>query len=137
MMDTHGIGYAMEGMVQIYMHTARATGRTVSMIAELQEHDVVIFIDAREAKRVKRMAADMGIEINTHVVPVEQPERLMDRRPNRGRTLFDHSWVEKFYQHRIAGIGREFNHWQSMLNDNREPPITDRARMEQRKWPFE
>lgn len=103
-MDHFGIGAAMRGMTHVYIQTARRTGRTTSLVESVKDGDRIVFMDSREAERVRRMCLERGAKVECIVVPPKEPERLLERAPAEGRTIFDHSWVEQRY---LAVIDRE------------------------------
>lgn len=101
-MDFFGIGQAVKGCVATYFQCARGTGRTNSMIESLKDGDRVIFTNRNEADRVKRMARELGVSIETMVKNPAQ-FTISDIGTSQGKTVFDHSFVEEY--HRI-GIER-------------------------------
>lgn len=102
-MDHYGIGAAVEGAARIYLQSARQTGRTTSLIESLKTGDRAVFINTREAKRVKWLCKERGVEIETIVVDPKNPLKIYDigSVPGEGRCIFDHSWVEQFYLNAI------------------------------------
>lgn len=99
---------ALKSMLQIYFSNARSSGRTSAMINSLKDGDVVIFADDREARRVKRLAAQRGIHIATSTARLDRPEYYADKIKG-GRVVFDHEVIEAFYL-------REINHCTAFLD---------------------
>lgn len=97
-MDQFGIGAQAMGALMTVFTAARGTGRTKAMIEGLRTGDRVVFLERREAERVRRMASELGREIDVVVIPINEPHRLFDRRRAQGRLLFDHCWLEEFYR---------------------------------------
>ena len=49
-MDHFGIGAAMRGMFLNYMHSARRSGRTTSLVESVKDGDRIVFAERREAE---------------------------------------------------------------------------------------
>lgn len=111
-MDAFGIGNGVQGAVNIYCQSARRTGRTTALVESLKDGDRVVFTDRREADRVKHLCKELGVAIDTMVVETTDPSRLFDKGTPTGRTVFDHSWVEKFYMEAIASAQKQIDHFQ-------------------------
>jgi len=136
-MDHFGIGQALKGAALIYFRSARQTGRTVSLVESLQNGDRVIFTNSREADRVKRMCFERNIEIDTMLVDPKSFERVFNREPSQGRTIFDHSWVEEFYLNSIERCSKEIDHLQRETSGFGEAHLeTRRKAAEILKWQF-
>lgn len=108
-MDHFGIGAAVQGAAQVYMSTARRTGRTTSLVESVKDGDRLCFSNAREAGRVKRLCQERGVEVECIVIDPRQPEGTPERGTAQGRTIFDHSWVEDYYVLAIERAGREID----------------------------
>lgn len=108
-MDHYGIGVALSGGMEIYFTGARATGRTTSLVESVKDGDRVIFADSREAERVRQLCLERGVNIEVCVIDPKTPERVFEREPAKGRTIFDHTWVEKYYFAVIMRAGRDLD----------------------------
>jgi hypothetical protein len=96
--DFYGIGQALMGAMNIYFQGARRSGRTLSLVNSLKDGDRVVFDNEREARRVERLCKERGVmKVSFIVIDPKQPERLFERVTSQGRTIFDHSWVERFF----------------------------------------
>ena len=104
MTDIFGIGAGVEDAVRIYFSSARRTGRTKNMVALLKDDDVVVFTTAREAQRVASLCRERGVEIRTSVLAGSTPEQVYQSGTPRGRTIFDHTWVEQMYMAAISEV---------------------------------
>lgn len=138
MTDQFGIGNAMYGMALTYFQAARGTGRTVSLVASVQSGDRIVFTNNREADRVRRLLHDAG-KTDVDCIAVEpRPDcldHLFSRGPSRGRTVFDHSWVEKWYLRAIRNTQVELQNLANDVSNRGMPPIvSERARQERQKW---
>ena len=111
-MDHFGIGAAAQGAFEVYVASARQTGRTTSLVESLKDGDRVIFINYVEARRVERMCEDRGIKIETQVVDPRSPSKVFENHTARGRVIFDHSWVEDFYRLALQNASKELDHLQ-------------------------
>lgn len=96
-MDHFGIGAAMEAMALSYSLSARRTGRTTSLVDSVKDGDRIIFLNSKEAERVKNLCFERGVKVECIVVDPRDPYRVMELAQPDGRTIFDHSWVESYY----------------------------------------
>jgi hypothetical protein len=135
-MDMFGIGAAMKAMTRVYFQSARGSGRTTMMIDSLHEGDRVVFSNARERERVEKLIRDRGLkDVKCIVVPPREPTRAFERGTSQGRTIFDHSWVEQFYEDRIKDASGEIDWLQTELSGYGEAHReTARQAAELAKW---
>lgn len=97
-MDIFGIGNAIRGCLTIYFQGARRSGRTTHMIDSLHDGDRVVFSNSVEADRVRRLCKERGVDVDIVTVDPRRPYDLFERPTSRRRTVFDHIWVEQYYQ---------------------------------------
>jgi hypothetical protein len=135
-MDHYGIGQAMDGVAKIYFQSSRRTGRTTSLIESVKNGDTVVFTNQCEAKRVKALCKEKGIIINTAIVNPEKPNQVYDVvRDNKGRTVFDHSWVEQYYMNALKIASCHIDNLQNVNSCLGMPIVeTERQIMEMQKW---
>lgn len=134
-MDHFGIGAAMKTANLIYSQAARRTGRTTSLVESLKDGDRVVFINRIDAECMQRLCRERGAKVDCIVVDVKEPYELMRRAPSEGRTLFDHTWVERFYLHQIEQASKEIDHLQRESSGFGTPHIeTRRTAIELSKW---
>jgi len=100
----------MKGMATTYFMSARQTGRTVSLVESVKDGDRIVFIESRDAERVKRMCKERGVEVECIVVDPQTPARIFERATSQGRTIFDHRWVEQYYMAAIDNCQRNIDH---------------------------
>jgi hypothetical protein len=100
-MDHYGIGHAVAGMVRVYQYTARASGRTTSLVESVKDGDRIVFATPKEARRVERLCKERGVKVECITVPPSQADLVFNRGPARGRVIFDHGWVEQYYVNAI------------------------------------
>ncbi len=116
-MDAFGIGAAIKGMALIYFQGARQTGRTVAMLESLRDDDRVIFANREECFRVEKLAKERKLKIECIVCQLHRLPDLFSGRPtSKGRTVFDHGWIEKFYLLRLENCRKEIDHLQRELS---------------------
>ena len=112
-MDIFGIGSAIKATIGMYLVVSRGTGRTITMINSLKPGDRIIFSNSTEAYRVKKLCKERDIEnIRFEVVHPKDCDRLYERGSSQGRTIFDHSWVEEFYQNVIDRAEKDIDYFQ-------------------------
>lgn len=134
-MDAFGIGAAVRSAAAIYFRSARATGRTTAMLESLKDGDRIVFIDSREAERVRRLLEGARLKVECIVVPPAEPHRLFERGTSQGRTLFDHSWVEQYYINALDRCELEIGHFQKQLSGWGQPHIETRMKAaEMARW---
>ena len=136
-MDHFGIGQAVKGAVKVYFMSARQTGRTSSLVESLKNGDTVVFANTREEKRVRNFCKERDIKINTIVTSPKNPSEVFGKiTVGKGRTIFDHSWVEQYYMNAIERAQSEIDHFQRETSGFGMAHIeTKMQAMEMRKWP--
>ena len=135
-MDLFGIGNAMKSMAITYFQTSRATGRTTAMVEGLKDGDRVVFMTWVEATRVKRLCEERGVTIDCIVISPDQVERLFERGISIGRTIFDHSWVEKYYINALNQVSLDIDHIQKVSSGVGEAHRETRRRAASVNKPF-
>lgn len=118
-MDHFGIGAATSSMLAMYFETGRRTGRTSSLVESVKDGDRLIFTTEREARRVKTLCKERGVDIEIAVCDPAQPDGLLIRPPARGRTMFDHTWVEQFYMNKVTRATADIDYLEKVMS--REP----------------
>ncbi len=134
-MDYFGTGSAFKGMARVYFQSARKTGRTVSMLDHLKDGDRIVFSNAREADRVRRLFKEDKKDVICIVVDPKTPERLFEYGTNQGRTIFNHTWVEEYYFSAIERCEKDIDYFQNELSGWGEPHRETRRKHEEMiKW---
>lgn len=134
-MDMFGIGQAMKGMLNVYIQSSRRSGRTMSMVENIKNGDRVVFTNHKEAGRVRRLCEKRNVDIECIIVDPETPERLFEKGVNKGRTVFDHSWVENFYLRAIEKTQKDIDYFEMQMSGNDEVHAdTRRKDIEIMKW---
>lgn len=135
MADHYGIGPAITGAAEIYFRTARGTGRTQSLVESLKNGDRVVFTNDREAKRVAHLCRERGLTVTVAVCDPHEPQGLFNKQTPRGRTVFDHSWVEEYYRHAISMAFKEIRSLQTQLSGFGAAHIETQQQVEaMRRW---
>jgi len=136
-MDHFGIGAAMKCMAMTYIQGARRTGRTTSLLASLKDGDQVICVDTHQTKLLQRQCTELGLKVGCKSV---SPERIWELSPMyeaKGRTLFDHAWVEQYYVRALERAKAEIDQLQSILSTkNPDEPVSRGGRIEVEKWKY-
>ena len=115
-MDHFGIGAAMQSLVRVYSQSARRTGRTTALVEGAKEGDRFVFATQKEADRVNRACLERGVKIECIVVNPDASHTLAPRGRSRGRTTFDHSWVEQYYLNALKRCEVDIDFFQSELS---------------------
>lgn len=110
-MDMFGIGSALACMVRTYSFSARRTGRTTLMVDNAKDGDRIVFADPREAERVSRLLKERGVKVECIVIDPNRPQDLFERGsvPGDGRSILDHSWVERYYEIGLERLEQDLN----------------------------
>ena len=134
-MDHFGIGAAVEGSVRTYNISARRTGRTTSLVESVKDGDRIIFADAKEADRVRRLCLNRGVNVDCISVPPSAPEKIFERGTPEGRSIFDHSWVEQYYLAALNRAASEIDYFQTQTSGYGEAHRETKRRAEEiAKW---
>lgn len=138
-MDFFGISAALKGSFRIYCQSSRATGRTTSLVESVKTGDRIIFTNGGEAKRFERLVKerDETINIHTKVVDPRQPDKVYESGSSQGRTIFDHTWVEQFYEEALNKSIEDLRYLQDQTSGYGEPHRnTRRKALEIAKWNY-
>lgn len=134
-MDHFGIGQALNAAAQIYFSSARGTGRTTHLLENLKNGDQVVFRDSQEARRVQTLCKERSLDVKCLVIPVEDPHKVFESPTPKGRTLFDHTWVEFYYQRALLLAQQEIEHFQRESSGFGEAHLeTRRKAAKKMKW---
>jgi hypothetical protein len=111
-MDQFGIGTAIEGCAVNYFAVSRQTGRTTQMIESLQDGDRVVCLSDEKAAWLRRRLKEFEKDINVICVPTKEPRLIFEHKTSKGRTVFDHEWIEKYYAEVIQGAQKNIDLFQ-------------------------
>lgn len=138
-MDFFGIGNAMTAMVRVYTQSARRSGRTTSLLAALKNGDRVICLTLEDARRLKRECRERNINVKCGYHSPEHPVRLSCYKRSAGRTIFDHRWVEDYYQRAMDNASTDIDSLERMLSGHNDPSVsreTKHAEIEASRWGY-
>jgi hypothetical protein len=105
-MDHFGIGAGVHGAVRTYFQSARRTGRTTSLVESLHSGDRVVFADQREAERVRALCKEPGLDVECIVIDPVRLHTLQELGSAKRRLIFDHIWLEQYYQRTLDACTR-------------------------------
>jgi hypothetical protein len=84
---------------------------------------------------VKRLCFERGVNIECIVIDPKNSHRLMERGTSQGRTIFDHTWVEKFYLHTLEQCQKEIDRLQQQASGHGAQHRETRRKAEEiSKW---
>ena len=115
-MDHFGIGAALQLALRVYVQGARQTGRTTSLIESLKDGDRVVCQEWREANRLEQLCKERGIAVKCVAVPPHDARSLFHSGSSQGRTIFEHTWVEAFYEMTLQRASEELDHLERELS---------------------
>ncbi len=129
-MDLYGIGTAIKAAVGFYTVIARRTGRTTTMVNSLKPGDRVIFFNYKDTIIVKTMCRTKGIVDIKFEVHDPRSHEIFAHGPSRGRTIFDHRWVEEYYLGIINDAVKRLDNLQTQLSGYGEEHIKTKMQAE-------
>lgn len=118
-MDQFGIGNAAKAMLRILMQSSRATGRTTALMDSLKNGDRVLVGSLNEKQHFERECKKRGLDVEV-VVTDSRYEALRGKRPALGRTVFEHTLVEKMYADAVEMCAREIDEVQNRYSSGPE-----------------
>lgn len=134
-MDLFGIGLAMAGMARTYLQASRRSGRTTMLLDSLRAGDRVCCATRSDAEYLRRKCMQRKLDIEIIHVPPENAYRLLERERSKGRTVFDHMWVEQFYLNAIHDCQQHIDGLQERASELNESPIEPpRLSVERARW---
>lgn len=135
-MDPFGIGAAVMGAARVYFTSARRTGRTTALIESVTSGDRIVFTDRREADRVRRLCLDRGLNVDCITLEPSHPDPVSALRKHRhGRTIFDHSWIEQYYEAHLKHGQEYIDYLQRELSEHYAPAVETKLQAEEiDKW---
>jgi hypothetical protein len=134
-MDHFGIGAALLGAARIYSQSARRSGRTTSLLESLNDGDRVCCADRASSDDLRRRIAERKLKVEVITISPSRPDEISQRSTSTGRTLFDHSWVEQYYQLALEHAAASIDHFQRQSSGFGTAHIETRRKAEElAKW---
>ena len=65
---------------------------------------------------MRRLCLDRGVKVECIVVQPDRAHDLFNRAPPEGRSVFDHDWVERYYERAILRAANEIDHLERELS---------------------
>lgn len=117
-MDFFGIEAGVRAALGMYFAASRATDRSTTLLSSLKDGDRVIFASEQERRRFAGMARDRELKIDCVVI---DPKAYVDEAihrlgTSRGRTIFDHSWIEIYYIDALRSASQDIDRFQERLS---------------------
>jgi SMC interacting uncharacterized protein involved in chromosome segregation len=125
----------LRSALEIYLQTSRATGRTNALIDQLLDGDRVIVPNAREADRIHRLTRDRNLKIRVEVWSFDRMGPVADRML-KGRTYFEHTFIEQHYMDRLKMADQELEWLKAEANRHDRSDI-ERAVLEKELADFD
>lgn len=134
-MDAFGIDAGLHGAARVYFGSARRSGRTTALVESLSDGDRVVFLNRAEADRVARLCKELGRKVECIVVEPRNSMEVMSRGTPKGRTVFDHDWLEKYYLDGLAQMSAHIDRLQREASGYGLAHVETRMRaQEQIRW---
>ena len=116
MSDFYGIAAGIMGAANVFLTTARRTGRTTRMLEAIKDLDRVVCATRQEADRIRHELKVRKIKAEVLVVAPSEYDRLFHFGTPKGRTHFDHPWVEDYFMNGIATQASRLSHLERELS---------------------
>ena len=134
-MDHFNIGAGLLVAANIYFRSARQTGRTTSLIESLKDGDRIVVRNRQEEYYLKRRLEGRGLKVDILAIPPATPEQLYRHATSQGRTIFDHQWLEDYYNITLVSIVKSLDNMQRDLSGlGTAHAETQRGYEEMAKW---
>lgn len=134
-MDHFGIGAGLLGAVNIYFQGARQTGRTTSLIESVKDGDRIVVRTYQEGYYLKSRLVGRGLKVDILSISPTTPEKLFEQPASQGRTIFDHQWLEDFYNITLESAVKSLDNMQRDLSGlGTAHAETQRGYEEMAKW---
>jgi hypothetical protein len=111
-MDQFGIGSAIKGCAINFFAASRQSGRTTQLIESLKNGDRVVCISSKDAEWLRRRIKEFDKDIDVISIPTKDAGKIFDHATSKGRTIFDHRWLEQFYIEAIDRLEKEIDYLQ-------------------------
>jgi hypothetical protein len=111
-MDHFGIGNAMQQVARAFFQGCRQTGRTTSLVESLRDGDRVVCLNTQSARQLHELLRQRGLQVETEIIEPRFCGELLRRGTSTGRTLFDHTWLEAFYELQLERAAHEVDRLQ-------------------------
>ncbi|MDP1628819.1 hypothetical protein [Parvibaculum sp.] len=122
--DIYGIGIQIRTLVTTWQNYSRRTGRTAQLVDAARDGDRVICHKPSEAVELERRFRLAGKTVQVCLCDTaENP--LAKFGTARGRTWFDHGWIETFYGNRLTEAARDIAYLEEAMS-KRHPAIEAR-----------
>lgn len=111
-MDGPDMAAVLAAGLEIYIRMSRRSGKTTRMIANLKDGDQVVTLHQREADRLRHLLKDRKLDVRVFAIPEPKPHAVLKvacTAGGRGRTHFDHAWVEAFFSRAIENAASDFD----------------------------
>jgi len=134
-MDAFGIGSAMRAMVWTYIRSSRRSGRTTTLVESLKDGDRVVCLNGDHGERIYRLCEERGVSIKYVVCDPSRIDEVFMWPTSPGRTVFDHTWLEEYYQNVIDRAVDKVDYAQEQSSGYGEAHLrTKRQAEEMSKW---
>tara|TARA_R110001606_G_scaffold71219_1_gene162919 strand:- start:13305 stop:13718 length:414 start_codon:yes stop_codon:yes gene_type:complete len=132
-MDIYGIGDAVLGFLQGYLHGSQRSGRTELMLNMLKKDDCVVCSTQAEKRLITSQIKDRGVDgVVVLVCDPVRLEGLVARGKFAEKVYFTHCFVERFYECRINRMHEGLDEISARLirrPERPEPPEPPRYRI--------
>jgi hypothetical protein len=123
-MDFFGIGTALQAAARIYFTCARRTGRTTRLVDSLRDDDTVVCVEPNQARLLNQLCREKGVKAHCLSVPVDRLDAFAaSGYARQGRVVFDHVFVEQFYEHELRCAAAHLAELEKRLSRAQAEPL--------------
>jgi hypothetical protein len=138
-MDEYGHAAAIKTGLRMFEACSRSSGRTMRMVERVTEDDQIVTGTEREAVRLRQLLKQAGKPGTVVRVAPPDGHPMHDGvgTAPEGRTFFDHTWVLRYFEHRIENAERDLEYFQrecSKTWPEKMEPDASAARILQASW---
>ena len=128
--DMFGIGPAVSAALSLVFGAQRQTGRTTRLIESVKDGDRIIAASGHAARHMAALLKQRGVNVSIEVIDPLNQYKLYKLGTAQGRTIFDHTWVEIFYQQAISNAADQMTEMEGRLTgfDWRHRETQEKAR---------
>lgn len=132
-MEDYGIGGAVRMGRLVFSQASRRSGRTARMIERARPGDIIVVGEEAERRRIERILKDEK-KPDVRVIVLSPNRHPMDWHGTnpRGAMIFDHSWIEGWWDGKIEGIRAELEMIEQAMSKRPPPPCE-----EEMTWRFD
>jgi len=114
-MDEYGHSAAAKAGILMFEMGCRQTGRTMRLIERVTNDDQIVAPTSQVAEHLRRELKRAGKATQVLVIEPGTPMYRAGSAP-RGRTWFEHTWTQAFFEIALESAKRDLEHFQRSMS---------------------